>query len=79
VDRATTRVKAALVSRQIAKENNIKVEREELDKEVENIKTTYQNDPKVEEALKRAEVLDTLAATIQNKKVVSWLKEKILK
>lgn len=78
-DRALVRVKAALISRQIAKENNIKVEKEELDKEIEIIKATYKDDPKVEEALKRHEVLDTLAATIQNKKVVAWLKEKILK
>ncbi len=78
-ERALTRVKAALVSRQIAKENEIKVEKEELEKEIDIIKTTYKNDPKVEEALKRPEVLDTLAATIQNKKVVTWLKEKILK
>ncbi|MFA6547974.1 MAG: trigger factor [Candidatus Magasanikbacteria bacterium] len=78
-ERALTRVKAALISRQIAKENDIKVEKEELDKEIEVIKITYKNDPKVDEALKRQEVLDTLAATIQNKKVVQWLKEKILK
>lgn len=78
-ERALTRVKAALVSRQIAKENEIKVGKEELEKEIDIIKVTYKNDPKVEEALKRPEVLDTLAATIQNKKVVAWLKEKILK
>lgn len=78
-ERAMTRVKAALISRQIAKENNIKVEKEELEKEIEAIRVTYKNDPKVEEALKRPEVLDTLAATIQNKKVIAWLKEKILK
>jgi len=78
-ERALTRVKAALISRQIAKENGIKVEKEELEKEIEAIRVTYKNDPKVEEALKRPEVLDTLAATIQNKKVITWLKEKILK
>lgn len=78
-ERAMTRVKAALVSRQIAKENDIKVGKDELEKEIEAIRVTYKNDPKVEEALKRPEVLDTLSATIQNKKVVAWLKEKILK
>jgi len=77
--RAALRVKAALLSREIAKTNNIKVEKEELDKEVENIKSTYQNDPKVAEALKRPDVLDTLAATIQNRKVVAFLIEKVTK
>lgn len=78
-ERAILRVKAALVSRQVAKENNIKVEQDELDKEVEVIKATYQNDPKVNEALERRDVLDTLAATIQNRKVVAFLTEKIVK
>ena len=78
-ERALMRVKAALVSRQVAKENNIQVEQDELDKEVENIKATYQNDPKVIEALKRRDVLDTLAATIQNRKVVAFLTEKVVK
>jgi len=78
-ERAVLRVKAALVSRQVAKENNIKVEQDELDKEVEIIKATYQNDPKVNEALERRDVLDTLAATVQNRKVVAFLTEKIVK
>lgn len=78
-ERATTRVKAALVSRQVAKENDIKVEKEELDKEIEAVKVAYKNDEKVLEALKRHDVLDTLAATIQNKKVVQWLKDKMVK
>jgi len=79
IDRATTRVKAALISRQIAKDNNIKVEKEELEKEIALIKVTYKDDPKVEEALKRPDVLDMLAATVQNRKVVAFLKEKIVK
>ena len=78
-DRAVTRVKAALVSRQVAKDNNIIVEPAELEKEVETVRVAYKNDPKVEEALKRQDVLDTLAATIQNKKVVAFLKEQIVK
>lgn len=78
-DRSLTRVKAALISRQIAKDNDIKVEEEELNTEIEAIKVTYENDPKVLEALQRRDVLDTLAATVQNKKVIAFLKEKIVK
>ncbi len=78
-ERAMMRVKAALVSRQVAKENDIKVEKDEMDKEIEVIKVTYENDPKVLEALERRDVLDTLAATIQNRKVVAFLTEKIVK
>ena len=76
---ATKRAKAALVSRQVAMENEIKVEKADLDKEVAAIRQAYPNDSQVEENLKRAEVIDTIAATVQNRKVVELLKEKILK
>ncbi len=77
-ERGTTRVKAALISRQVALDNDIKVEEEEIKNEVAMIRATYKDDPKVEEALKRPEVMDTLAMTVQNRKVVQFLKEKIL-
>lgn len=77
-ERGTTRVKAALISRQVALDNDIKVEEKEIEDEANMIRATYQGDPKVEEALKRPEVLDTLAMTVQNRKVVQFLKEKIL-
>lgn len=76
---ADKRVKASLVARQVALDNNIKVDKAEVDKEIEMIRTTYGNDPKVEENLKRPEVLDTVAHMVQNRKVVEWLKEKVVK
>lgn len=74
------RAKAALVSRQIAIDNNIKVSEEELNKEMDLIKQMYQGEDldKVNENLKRPEVQDTIATTIQNRKVVAYLKEKVL-
>jgi len=77
-ERGTTRVKAALISRQVALDNDIKVSEEEIKNEADMIRATYQGDPKIEEALKRHEVLDTLAMTVQNRKVVHFLKEQIL-
>lgn len=74
---ADKRVKAALVSRQVALDNNIKVEKTDLDKEIELIKTSYAGDKTVEENLKRPEVIDTIASTVQNRKVIAWLKTKI--
>ena len=56
---------------------DIKVEEKEIEAEAEKIKQGYNNDPKVLEALKRPDVLDTLAATIQNRKVVELMKEKV--
>lgn len=76
-ERAITRVKAALISRQVALDNKIKVEPTEIEKEKKAIRTAYKGDDKVEEALKRPEVLDMLAVTVQNRKVVEFLKEKV--
>ncbi len=74
---AEKRAKAALISRQIAIEQGIKVEKSDLDSEIELIKQNYQNDPKILENLKRPEVVDTIASTIQNRKVVEWLKTQL--
>lgn len=76
---ADKRVKASLVARQVALDNDIKVDKAEVDKEIELIRATYGNDPKVEENLKRPEVLDTVAHMVQNRKVVEFLKEKVVK
>ncbi len=79
-ENATKRAKAALVSRQVAKDNNIEISDEELKKEIDLIKTMYDGEElkRVEENIKRQEVKDTIAISIQNRKVMDWLKEKIL-
>lgn len=76
---ATKRAKAALISREVATTNNISVGKEELQKEVELIKQTYPGDKNVEENLKKTEVLETIASTLQNRKVVEFLKDKVVK
>ena len=78
-ENATKRAQAALISRAVAVENNIEVSDEELKKEIDLIKQMYEGEElkRVEENIKRPEVKDTIAATIQNKKVVEWMKEKI--
>jgi len=77
-DNAAKRVKAALLSRQIAQDNHVHAEKEDIDREIEIIKQAYKDDPAVEENLKKPEVIDTIALTIQNRKVVQWLKDKVL-
>jgi trigger factor len=76
---AEKRSKAALISRQIAVENNIKVDKDELNKEFEAIRAAYPGNPTVEENLKRPEVIQTIQNTLQNKKVIQWVKEQIKK
>jgi trigger factor len=78
-EQAIKRAKAALVSRSVAKANTILVDKKELDEEIKLIKETYPDNPTVEENLQRQEILDTIATTIQNKKVIAWLKEQALK
>lgn len=76
-EQATKRAKAALISRQVAVDNNLSVEKEDMDKELAMIKMTYPGDQTVEDNLKRPEIIDTIASTIQNRKVIAFLKEKI--
>lgn len=77
-EQAVKRAKAALVSRQIALDNAITIDKADMDKEIDAIKITYAGEKNVEENLKRPEVLDTIAATIQNRKVLAFVKEKAL-
>lgn len=78
-EQADKRVKAALISRQVAVDNSIKVEKEDLDKELELIKKTYAHDEKVLENLKRPDVLESIIGTIQNRKVIEFLKKEVVK
>ncbi len=77
-EQALRRVKAALVSRQIALENKIEADKKDIDEEVKMIRATYPDNKNVEENLKKPEVMETLALTIQNRKVLSFLKDKIV-
>lgn len=77
-EQALRRVKAALVSRQIALENKIEADKKDVEEEIKMIKAAYPDNKNVEENLKKPEVLETLALTIQNRKVLSFLKDKIL-
>lgn len=75
---AEKRAQAALISRQIAKEQNIEVLDEEIEKEIELISQTYAGNEEAQENLKRREVRESLAVTVQNRKVMEWLKNQIL-
>ncbi|KKU25652.1 MAG: Trigger factor [Candidatus Magasanikbacteria bacterium GW2011_GWA2_46_17] len=74
---AAKRAKAALLSRQIALDNSLAPSKEEIDAEIELIKKSYPDDKTVAENIKHPEMRDTLVITVQNRKVVAWLKEKV--
>ncbi len=74
---AEKRAKAAFISRQIAKENNILVSESEIDTEIALMKQAYEKDTEAQENLNKKEIRYSVANIIQNKKVVQWLKEKV--
>lgn len=75
---AEKRAKAALISRQIAVENNIRVDENEINGEIDIMLATYGQNPQYAENIKRPEVRDTIAVSLQNKKVMQWLRAKVL-
>ncbi|PIR04560.1 MAG: trigger factor [Candidatus Magasanikbacteria bacterium CG11_big_fil_rev_8_21_14_0_20_39_34] len=79
---AVKRAKAALISRQVAKNNNIQVEEKELEEELSKVKEMYKDHPdyaQYKEHFDRPEVKETIATTIQNRKVMDFLKENVQK
>lgn len=77
-EQATKRAKAALVSRLIAKNNNITASEAEIDAEIAMMQSAYQDNPSYLANLQKPEVRHTLATIIQNKKVIKWLNEQVL-
>jgi len=77
-EQAEKRAKAALISRQIALEQDLKVSDEELEKEIALMRKVYRDDAVALENLLRPEVKQSIATALQNKKVMAWLKEKIV-
>ena len=74
---ATKRAKTALISRAIAKQNDLGATEEELEQEIEKIRQKYKDNEQAQERLEREDVRDTIATTVQNRKVVKWLKEQV--
>ena len=77
-EQATRRAKAALISRAIAKEQNLAPTKEEIETELVAIRETYKDNAEAQKNLERPEVRDTVATLIRNRKVISWLKDKVL-
>lgn len=75
---AEKRVKAALISRKLAIDEKLSVSPEELNAEIERMKKVYQNEKESLERLENPAVRNMIAVTLQNRKVVEWLKAKII-
>ncbi len=77
-EQATKRAKAALISRQIAKDENLTVGEDELKAEIERMQKEYKDHPEYLENLTKAEVQDSVRTYMVNRKVIEFLKEKVL-
>ncbi len=77
-EQATRRAKAALVSRALAKEQNLAPTGAEIDQEIVVIREAYKDNAQAQENLDRPEIRDTVATLVRNRKVIVWLKEKVL-
>lgn len=78
-EQATKRAKAALLSRQIAKEQTITVDDKEIDAEIAMMESMYRDNKEYIEQLHKPEVRGTVQTILQNKKVIKWLKEEVVK
>lgn len=78
-EQAEKRAKAALLSRTLAKENNLIASEDEVHAEIDALKNYYKDNNEALENLKRHEVHDSIATMVQNKKVMAWLKEQVKK
>ena len=76
---AEVRAKSILLLRALAKKENISVSENEIDDEVKNITNLYQDNKKFLAQVKSSDYRYYLAQTLTNKKVIDWLKEKIVK
>lgn len=75
---AERRAKAALISRALAKEQNLAPTGTEIDEEIAHIREAYKDNAQAQENLNHPEVRDTVATLIRNRKVIGWLKKKVL-
>ncbi len=76
-EQAVKRAKASLVSRQISIENKIEVDEKELNEEIKVMEAMYVDNQEYLDRLKKPEVRDTISLTLQNRKVMVWLKEQV--
>ena len=74
---AEKRAKAALISRQVAQENNITVDDEEIDKEIKMMEGVYKDNKEYLERLKLPEVRGAIAMSVQNRKTIEWVKKEL--
>jgi len=75
---AGKRVQTALVARQLATEQAIEASSEEIEKEKQELLASYQDRPEIKQNIESPDFREYLFHTITNRKVVKFLKEKVI-
>jgi trigger factor len=75
---ALKRVQSALIMRQIFFDQNIEIPEAEIDKELEQAKTMYQNNPEIIKQLESAQYRDYVRNLMGNRKVMELIKQKCI-
>ncbi len=72
---AVKRVKSALVLKEIAKAEDLKISPEEIDQKIEDLKIQYKGDPNIEKMIKDAGYRGYLGNILANQKIIKKLRE----
>lgn len=78
-EQATERTKMGLITYAVAREQNIQVTQEELREELDVILKSYRSNADAIKRLQSAEMQDMVFSSIRNKKVIEWMKEKMMR
>jgi len=76
---AEQRVKVALLIRQFVKQHNLEIDEASFNQEWHNVLQSYQHDRESFNRLQTEDYKDYLRSSLTNKKVVAWLKERLVK
>ncbi|MFW0838177.1 MAG: trigger factor [Candidatus Komeilibacteria bacterium] len=75
-DGAERRVKTALIMRLVSEQEKLRVSPEEVQAEIAKLKEQYQDNPTAQENLKNDGYIKYLENSLNNDKVIAWLREK---
>lgn len=78
-DQAVERAKMGLITHTVATEQKLEVTKDELQEELDAIHEAYKNNPDALKRLNSPEVQDSVLNSMRNRKVMDWMREKMVK
>lgn len=77
-DQAIERAKMGLITHTVAVEQKLEIEKAELQEEMDAIRESYKNNADAIKRLNTAEVQDSVLNSMRNRKVMDWMREKMV-